>query len=379
MAQPKNFGFNEDEKALKDLARKFFQEKFSSNRLHTLVAANSDPEREPECCWDRALWQEIVDLGWLMTAIPERAGGLGMSAVAVTGLIEESGRAAFPSPLLATLSASYILAACNNSKADAALSQILDGNSFSLASCNEYGSWEYDDTDITVENGCLNGKSYFVQDAKKVDYFVVKASFNNEIGLYVIPADAKGLSIKADSIVDLTRDQAILTFDNVDLQADSEVATPGAGIAALQSATPAMLVLLSADMCGAAEWQLQTTTEYAKVRVQFDRPIGFYQAVKHPLVDFMVEIDKARGLLYNAACAIDHEPEMAEQYARMAKSVATDAVAYGSKKSVQLHGGIGFTWECYIHLYLKRQMHSQVMLGDAVYQRAKLAELILAA
>lgn len=92
----------------------------------------------------------------------------------------------------------------------------------------------------------------------------------------------------------------------------------------------------------------------------------------------MIELDQARSLMYNAACAIDYEPEMAEQFARMAKAAATEAVGFGSRKSVQLHGGIGFTWECYVHLYLKRQLHSQVMLGDAVYQRAKLAELVLA-
>jgi len=379
MAQPKNFGFNEDEKALKEVARNFFEKKFPTHRLHALVAANSDPEREPECCWDKALWHEIVELGWLMTAVPERVGGLGMPAIAVAGLAEEVGRAAFPSPLLATLGAAYILAACNNHTADAALTLILEGKTFSFACCNQYGSWEHNDTDVNLDNNTLNGHSYFVQDAKKVDYFLVKASSKAGIGLYIVPADTKGLSIRADAIVDLTRDQATLTFDNVVLQADSEVAGPGSGIAALHSATPALLLLLSADMCGAAEWQLQATAEYARVRVQFDRPIGFYQAVKHPIVDFMVQIDQARALMYNAACAIDHEPEMAEQYARMAKAAATEAVGFGSKKSVQLHGGIGFTRECFIHLYLKRQMHSQVMLGDAVYQRAKLAELVLEA
>ena len=94
MVQPKNFGYNEDEKALKDVARNFFRDKFPVEKLHALVAAESDPLRAPECCWDRALWSEIRELGWLMTAVPERVGGLGMSAVAVTGLVEEAGRAA---------------------------------------------------------------------------------------------------------------------------------------------------------------------------------------------------------------------------------------------------------------------------------------------
>jgi alkylation response protein AidB-like acyl-CoA dehydrogenase len=134
---------------------------------------------------------------------------------------------------------------------------------------------------------------------------------------------------------------------------------------------------VSADICGAAEWQLQTTSEYARTRKQFDHNIGFFQAVKHPLVEFMVALDLARSHLYNAACAIDHEPDNALAYARMAKAAANDAAAFGSKKSVQLHGGIGFTWECFVHIYLKRQLHSQMLLGDASYQRAKLAEMLV--
>lgn len=379
MNLPKNFGFGEDEKSLKDVAQKFFQDKFPTTQLHALVAANSDLDREPECNWDQDLWQEIIRLGWLMTAVPERVGGLGMPAVGVAALLEQAGRAAFPSPLLTTLMSSYLLAACQSENADAALALILDGKSFSYAGCDEQGSWEHQDTDVLVNNDSLNGKSYFVQDARKADYFLVKAKAGNQVGLYVVAADAPGLTIKPDNILDLTRDQATLIFNDVAIDSAANVAAPGSASTALISATPAMLVMLSADMCGAAEWQLQTTAEYAKVRVQFDRPIGFFQAVKHPLSEFMVELDQARAHLYHAACAIDHAPEMAEQYARMAKSVATDMAAFGSAKSVQLHGGIGFTWEYYVHIYMKRQLHSMVTLGDASYQRTKLAELILAA
>lgn len=376
--QPKNFGFGEEESALKDIALKFFQKNFSAGNLHDLVAAESDAGRSRECRWDSAMWQQIVDLGWLMTAVPERAGGLGMSAVAVAGLVEEVGRAAFPCPLLPTLGVTYILDACGNEKADALLARIAEGETFSYASCNQYGSLSDSESELIVENGKLNGSVYFVQEAQKVDGFLINAKLNGEVALYALPAKIAGLSVNPDAIVDLTRDQATLVFSDVDIADCELVATGAAAESALSAATPAMLVILSADMCGAAEWQLQTTAEYARTRQQFDRAIGFFQAVKHPLVEFMVEIDQARSLLYNAACAIDHEPEMAGQYARMAKAVANEAAEFGSRKSVQLHGGIGFTWDCHIHLYLKRQLHSQVLLGDAAYQRARLAELVLA-
>jgi alkylation response protein AidB-like acyl-CoA dehydrogenase len=291
--------------------------------------------------------------------------------------VEQAGRAALPGPLIPTLSASYILDACRTDNANIALSLICESKTFSYAACNQFGSWEHDASELILEDNKLSGEVHFVQDAQKVDYFLVNAKQDGETVLITIPANSEGLSIAPNAILDLTRDQARLQFKQTPIENTQIVSAPGKGVDALTRATPALLVMISADMCGAAEWQLQTTAEYARTRKQFDRNLGFFQAVKHPLADFMVDIDLARSHLYNAACAIDFEPGNAEQYARMAKAAASDAASFGSRKSVQLHGGIGFTWECFVHIYLKRQMHSQTLLGDATYQRAKLAELIL--
>ena len=157
---------------------------------------------------------------------------------------------------------------------------------------------------------------------------------------------------------------------------DAELVAADAGVA-LQQAMPAVWTMVAADMVGAAEWQLQTTVEYARVRKQFDRELGFFQAVKHPLVNVMLAIDQTKSLVYNAACALDSEPESAARSAHMAKASASDMAAFASSRSVQFHGGIGFTWECYIHLYFKRQMHNQMLWGDAGYHRAKLADLVI--
>ena len=375
MAQPKNYGFGEEEQMLRDAARKFFQNNLPTDKLHKLVAGNPDPNRPAECLWDQSLWQQMVDLGWTMLAVPERAGGLGMSNVAVMCLVEEAGRAAFPSPLIPTLAATYLLSACETEAADEILAALVEGQAGAIALTNRQGSWESTDTDIVEEDGVLNGTAWFVQDAQKADFFVVSARNGNGVALYVVPKDATGLTIHADGIVDLTRDQAHLEFNAVAPQAC--VAAAGLGDVAIDKARPAILNIIAADMCGAAEWQLQTTVEYAQLRNQFDRPIGFFQAVKHPLVDLMLLIDQTRSLLYNAACAVDHEPEKAAQYAYMAKASACDMAAYGSSRSVQYHGGIGFTWECYVHLYFKRQKHNQMLFGDAVYQRAKLADILI--
>jgi len=375
--QPKNFGFGEDEAMLKDSAAKFFADNGSPDKLHGQVASDPDIHRPISCIWDQKLWQQIVDLGWPAVCVPEENGGIGMPLVAAVAIAEEAGKAAFPSPLLSTFNATFVLKACNTEAAGHALADIAGGKATTLATTSQKGSWDPEDTDVTVDAGSapqLNGTAWYVQDPLKCDQYVVSADSGNGVGLYLVEAGAEGLSVTADGIIDLTRDQAHLAFNNVSA---IELAAPGDGATALAAALPSILCILSADMVGAGEWLLQTTTEYAKTRVQFDRPLGFFQAVKHPLVNVMLAIDNAKSLTYNAACAVDHEPENAEKFARMAKSQAGDMAVYSSSRAVQFHGGIGFTWECYVHLFFKRQMHSQMLLGDARYQRAKLADMVI--
>ncbi|MCA9716305.1 MAG: acyl-CoA dehydrogenase family protein [Myxococcales bacterium] len=385
MNSPDDFGFEDDAALLKRTARRLLETRASTDALHRLVAGRVDATRE--CLWDQALWAELVALGWTAIAVPESADGFGMGLPAICGLIEEVGRAALPSPLVATLCATYVLRACDSPAAEALLRRVAEGAAVSLAGTDARGSWEHEDTDVTAtssggagSNGqvTLDGVACYVQDAQKAEVFLVKARAPAGVGLYVVDARAPGVTVHPDAILDLTRDQARVELRGVTLPADASVAAaPPDGPRALRAAEPAMLAILAADMVGAAEWQLQTTAEYARTRVQFDRPLGFFQAVKHPLVDMMMKIDEARSLVYDAACSFEHEPAHAELRARMAKSSASDAAAYCSSRSVQLHGGIGFTWECFVHLYFKRQKHNEVLLGDGAYQRAKLADALI--
>jgi alkylation response protein AidB-like acyl-CoA dehydrogenase len=373
MAQPNDFGFGEESALLKESARKFFTDNLPADQLHRIVAGDHDPERMSQANWDAALWQQLVDLGWTMVAVPESAGGLGMPAVAVAGLVEDVGRAAFPSPLLATLSVSYVLGACGSS-GEAALAEIIEGRAATLAITDASGNWDAAATGVQSVDGKLSGTASFVQDARKVERLLVSASQGQGISLYWVDIGAPGVSILPDAILDLTRDQAHINFDSVVAE---EVSVEG--VAALEAAFPAIWTLQAADIVGAAEWQLQTTVEYASTRQQFDHPLGFFQAVKHPLVDVMINIDEAKSLVYNAACAIDTEPGKAARYAHMAKACASDLAAFASSRSVQLHGGIGFTWECHVHLYFKRQKHSQMLWGDGSWHRARLADIVLGA
>jgi alkylation response protein AidB-like acyl-CoA dehydrogenase len=383
MALTKDFGFGPDERLVRDQARRFLRESFPIDKLRTLVAHDHHEAYESTvqpAAWDQDLWKQIVELGWTGLAVPEAAGGLGMKTIVAATLVEELARVALPSPLQATLLATMVLRAA---EARPWLERIAGGDAATLAITPESGSWEPGDTDVEVRRAgtgtTLHGRAAFVQDARKVGFFVVAARGPAGVGLYGVPADARGLTITPDRIVDLTRDQATLVFDGVPLDTAAVIAPEGHGAAAIAAALPALLALLAADLCGAAEWQLQTTAEYARTRVQFERPIGFFQAVKHPIVNMMIAVDRARSLTYAAACAVDHEPDDALRLARMAKAAASDAAAFCSDRSVQLHGGIGFTWECDVHLYFKRQKHTEQLFGSGTYQRAKLAAFLDAA
>lgn len=374
---PKDFGFGEDEQMLRDVARKYLDENLPVQKLRDLVAGDPDAvyERGERPRWDEGQWKEMVELGWTGLAVPEAAGGAGFKLAGIAGLAEEVGRHALPSPLIATLNATYALSAADPDKATPWLEKIADGASVTLAMTDKAGSWEAVDCAVLVtdadEGVVLNGTAYFVQDAFKADWLLTLARRGDEHLLCMVASEAPGVERVQNHIHDLTRDQASVRFNGVQVSADAIVSQQAAET--LTTAWPSVLVTVAADLCGCAEWQLQATVEYAKNRKQFDRPLGFFQAVKHPLVNAMMEIDRARSLVYHAACCIDEDNSEIRTAARMAKSAASDAGAFISDRSVQLHGGIGFTWESDVHLFFKRSMHNQALYGDGAYHRRKLA------
>jgi len=379
---PRDFGFGKDEVMMRDAVRRFLSEKLSTYTLSRLVAAAPDPVyadggRAP---WDAALWSETVALGWTGLAIDESCGGADVSLVCMAAIVEEVGRAALPSPLIPTLSASLLLRGAGGDAAARVMAEIASkGTAASLALTNADGSWEPTDSPLTAraegEGLVLSGSAHFVQDAFKVGYLLASARLEDRLVLCALPTGTPGLTLEQDHIHDLTRDQATVHFEGVRVGQEAIVSRDAAGL--LEATWPAFLTLVAADLCGAAEWLLQTTVAYASERVQFDRPIGFFQAVKHPLVDAMVDIDRARSLLYHAAAEIDAGTPEAETAARMAKSAASDAAAFISNRAIQLHGVIGFTWEHALHIYFKRNMHNQALYGDGVCQRRKLADTLI--
>jgi alkylation response protein AidB-like acyl-CoA dehydrogenase len=369
--QSKDFGFGEEQELLKDQARRFIEEKQPLLALREATKGTEDPYygEERQGSFDVAAWNEMVALGWTALAVPEAAGGLGMSLVTAVVVAEEIGRGAMPTPLTATLQSTFVLRQASTQEANSQqaiqwLKKIVEGSSASLAIQGAAGCLELDATDVTATDNKLNGVACFIQDLQKVDFLVVSAKDNGRLKLFCVDLNAEGVRVSHDRIVDLSRDQGRVSFNNVSATC---VAEDGDGV--LNRAWPALLTLVSADIAGGCEWLLQTTADYAKVRTQFDRPIGFFQAVKHPIVNMMIAADETRSLTYAAAAAYDADPDTSHRAAHFAKSNASDTAEFCANRATQLHGGIGFTWEHDVQIYHKRVMHSQQLFGDGYWQR----------
>ena len=370
MTQPRDFGFGEEQAMLQEAARRFCEDKQPLGKLREATAGTEDPYHGADRpgFYDAEAWQEMIALGWTALAVPESAGGVGMSLVSATTLAEEIGRAAMPTPLTSTLQTTYVLKEAATPSANEWLVKIAEGCAASLAIQAADGSHLPEFTEVFVKDGKLFGITNFVQDLQKVDLLVVSAKEDGITKLYAVTTSADGLTMYYDKIVDLTRDQGRVSFDGVEAICISEEA---ANI--IKKAMPAIHTLIAADIAGGCEWLLQATAEYASVRTQFDRPIGFFQAVKHPIVNMMITTDETRSLVYNAACAYDTEPEKAQLAAHLAKSSAADSGEFCSNRATQLHGGIGFTWEHDVQIYHKRQLHSKQLYGDAMWHREQAA------
>ena len=204
MSQPKDFGFGDEERMLRDAARKLLKDEVDVAALRTMVAKSHVEayETSPQpVAYDEKLWRRMVDLGWTAVAVPESAGGLGMKMVAVAALAEELGRVAVPSPLASTLAATLVLRECASDAARAVLERILGGESATLAVTDETGSWESGDTGISARSDgkttILDGTAWFVQDARKAAFFVCSARGKDGVGLFVVAADAPGVKILA--------------------------------------------------------------------------------------------------------------------------------------------------------------------------------------
>lgn len=370
---PMGLGVGEEHTMLRDQARRMLAEKSSPEAVRAMYEDGAD--------FDRATWKEIAELGWLHCNVPESLGGSGAGALQLALVMEEMGRRLLAAPFLPSVLTLSLLGACgDDAQVQTWAEGVMSGELLATVAFSEPDGIisPLDTTCEAVRSShggfTLNGEKSHVLFGTQAELLLATAKkADGSVGVFAVSLSGSGLTRAAEDTVDATRPTARIVLNGVEgteLPCDSAVALPRMERLAL--------VLLAAEMVGAAETLLSTTTEYAVDRKQFGKSIGAFQAVKHPLVDTLVGVEQARSLYVGAACALDHDPARADASCRMAKAMASDVLADASKRGVQLHGGIGFTWECDVHLYFRRMLWARGTLGDSAYQRARLGAALQA-
>jgi len=376
-----NFGFNEEQELLRSTARKFFDNECASETVRKLM---DGPEgMTPD------LWKKIVEQGWTGLIFADEHGGMGLGFVDLVVLMEEMGRAVVPGPFFSTvlLGGLAIREAGTEPQKKAWLPKIASGEARATLAWME-PSAELGARGITLQATAkgagftLDGTKLFVHDAHTADVIVVAARTSSGkdpedgVSLFLVPKGTPGLTVTLLPTMDQTRKLCEVGFANVSVGADALMGQAGAGWAPLSRVLDRATVALCAEMCGGAQKVLEMTVEYAKIRQAFGRPIGSYQGVKHKAADMLVDVENSKSITYYAAWAMDEGVPEGPLAVSMAKAYVSDAYRRVAGAGIQLHGGIGFTWEHDLHLYFKRAKGSEFTFGDATWHRERVAQLV---
>ena len=368
-----NFAFTEEQEELRKTVRAFLEAKSAETAVREQMETDSG--------YDTAVWSQMGEqLGLQGLAIPEEFGGSGYTFVELGIVLEEQGRALLCAPFFSTvvLAANTLLHSGDDAAKAAHLPGIASGETIAtLAFTEPSGKW--DESGITTEataagdGWTLNGVKSFVLDGHTASLIIVAARTAKGVSLFTVADDAAGLTRTALSTMDQTRKQAKLEFANTPA---TLLGTEGEGWAVLSTVLDLAAVGLAAEQVGGAQKVLEQAVEYAKVRVQFGRPIGSFQAIKHKCADMLLEVESAKSAAYYGLwCAAEQNDEL-PSVASLAKAYCSEAYFHATAENIQIHGGIGFTWEHPAHLYFKRAKSSELLFGDPTYHRELLAQRI---
>jgi alkylation response protein AidB-like acyl-CoA dehydrogenase len=376
-----DFAFSEEQEMLRRSAREFLAKECPPKVVRRLMDADS--------AYDPALWKKIAELGWTALGIPEEYGGVGTFLDLVV-VLEEAGRALMPGPFFSTmgLGVPALLEAGTQAQKKEVLGAIAEGSArATLAFTEPSGRWDAAGLQLAARQSGggwrLDGTKQFVPDADSAGYLVVPARTRGEgedgVTLFLLDLTGgrpDGLTVKPLDTLDMTRRWSEVRFEGVQVGADAVMGTPDKAWPALRRALEWGTAALCAEMVGGVQKVLETSTDYAKTRQQFGKPIGIYQAVSHKLADMLVLSESGRSATYYAAWTVDADAPDRPLAASMAKAYVSDAYRKVAGDGIQVHGGIGFTWEHDLHLYFKRAKSSEVTLGDATYHRELVAQAL---
>jgi alkylation response protein AidB-like acyl-CoA dehydrogenase len=364
------FDLTDEQQAIKSTARGFLAARYKSERIRELAASEDG--------FDSAGWAEMAELGWPGLALPEEWGGQGLGIVDLAVLFEEMGYALAPSPLLSNTVVGLALALCgSDDQRERFLRPLAVGELRGVPALFDVGS-PATPGGFTMESKpdndgvVLDGEKTLVADARSANFFLVATADGRR---HLVERGAPGVTVTPEASIDPTRRLSSVRFEEVRVSAAD---TLPAEAAEYYPVLLKVCVALAAESTGIAQRTMEMAVEYAKDRKQFDRPIGSYQAVSHRCAQMLLETENSRSAVYGAAWAADAEPESLPLAASMAKAYASDAGWRVPDASIQVHGGIGFTWEHDLHFFLKRGKANAAMFGDAKWHRERVADAVLA-
>jgi alkylation response protein AidB-like acyl-CoA dehydrogenase len=374
-----DFAFSDEQEELRRTVRGFLADKSPETEVRRLMETTEG--------YDPKLWQQMGEqLGLQGLAIPEEYGGAGFTFLELGVVLEEMGRALLCAPYFATtvLAANTLLLSSDEEAKQEYLPGLASGESIgTLALSEEDGRWDAQGVKLAADNSggawTLTGTKMFVLDGAIADLILVAARIEDSgqgadgISIFAVSGEAEGLTRTSLATLDQTRKQARLTFDNVEARL---IDCEGGGWPVISQVLDLAAVALAAEQVGGAARVLEMSVEYAKVRVQFGRPIGSFQAIKHKCADMLVEVESGKSAAYYGLWAGSELNDELPTVASLAKAYCSDAYVHCAAENIQIHGGIGFTWEHPAHLYFKRAKSSQLFFGDPTYHRELLAQRI---
>ncbi len=371
-----NFAFTPEQDMLRDTVRAFLEDKAPTSKVRELM--------ETESGLDEGLWAQMAELGLPAMHIPEDYGGAGFSHLELGIVLEELGRALTPGPLFSSvvLGANLLMVGGTESQREGLLPDVASGERrLAVAIVDEGGSWDSAGTGTSAtargRDVVISGTKSYVIDGHTADTILVAACDGEGVlDFYLVDRSAPGVSTARLETMDMTRKQASVTLEDVAVPVSARVGVPGTGRATLERLYDLAVVALAFEQVGGAQRCLEMAVEYAKTRYQFGRPIGSFQAIKHKCADMLIQVESARSTAYYAGWAAASDDSELAIVAPLAKSYCSDAYFSCAAENIQVHGGIGFTWEHDAHLYFKRAKTSQLMFGDPAHWRAVLADRI---
>ncbi|MEX0992915.1 MAG: acyl-CoA dehydrogenase family protein [Solirubrobacterales bacterium] len=364
-----NFDLTDEQRMLQSAAKDMLAARLNSDKIRALA--------ESDDALDEKLWSEIVDLGWPGLVVSEEYGGQGLGMVELVVLMEQVGYALLPGPFLSnTLAAIVLEHGAGEELKQRYLAPLAGGEKRgTLAYWDEGHGATPDqivlDPELSGDSYTLEAEKLFVLDADRADFFIVGAAHGRR---FVVDGEAPGVAVTPIPALDATRKQYALRLDGVQVDEAAAFEFDGSNLARTWSR---LITVFAAESVGIAQRAMEMAVTYAKERKQFDRPIGAYQAVSHACARMLLETEGARSAAYYAAWVADNEPEDAPLASAMAKAYASDAACDVTGSSLQVHGGIGFTWEHDLHLWLKRARTNAALFGGSRYQREVVARLAI--